>query len=195
MSSLSRAMWWTTIIGYIAGGFCLAGFIYTAGSLGFIRDNLESIRQLAGTNSVSDEEKKRQATIYLNLRKYFNTYFFLSSVILSVLVLCTGGLYTVVNSLDFVKLLSDDWGYSPARSEFVFLYGGLHTVVLLLVYIPAKMRFSEMMIEDTGKPLQDGDKKWYEIVKNPFGQLKEVLVAVSPLLASLLQSLFDILFS
>jgi hypothetical protein len=103
-----------------------------------------------------------------------------------------------VNSLDFIKLPDDDWGYSPARTDFIYLYGGLHTIILLLVYIPAKMRFSEINIGEEGASTNEkktGDDKWYNILKNPFGQIKGVLIAASPLIASLVQALFDLLFN
>lgn len=193
MHSQSDAMRWTTFIGYIAGAFCLAGFIYTAGSLGFIRENLSSLRQLpADTNGVT-EEKKRQESIYLNLFKYFNTYFILSSVILSVMVLYTGGLYAAVNSLDFVRLLANDWGYSPARNEFVYLYGSLHTVIVLLFYIPTKMQFSEIAVDDNTSTT-NGNRKSPDVIKNLLGSLKDMLLTVSPLLASVGNSLIDALF-
>ncbi|HYF30979.1 MAG TPA: hypothetical protein VD993_07655 [Chitinophagaceae bacterium] len=150
--------------------------------------------------SVQEADLKKAKALYDKLRGYFETYFVLSAVILSLLVLCTGGLYSVINNLDFVKLLADDWGYSPARSDYVYLYGGLYTVVLLLVYIPAKMRFSEISFppDPTAPPAANAaqsGKKIPEFLKTPFGKFGDVLIAASPLLASLVQSLFEVIFN
>ncbi len=145
-------------------------------------------------NLKSDKER------FDKLSDYFQTYFTLSAVILSLLVLCTGFLHGTINDLDFVKMIRSDWGYSPARTDFIYLYGGFYTVILLLVYIPTKMRFSEISFpnfagSDVGSTANtSGDKKWFGFFKNPFGKLSDLLVATSPLLASLVQSLFEMLF-
>lgn len=167
--------------------------------------------QAIKTNSDNIELKKaniqQNKEIFEKLRGYFQTYFILSAVILSLLVLCTGGLYSIINNLDFVKMISNDWGYSPARTDYIYLYGGFYTIILLLVYIPAKMRFAEISFPE---PVKDNDvaeqekekekdgtekeSKWYGFLKNPFAQLTDLLVATSPLLASLVQTLYEILF-
>ena len=206
MRSLSYSKWGIFFFGYIAGALCLAGFIHTASHLGYFASEAEKAKgskqpvkvetadqgQTTAVPVLSDEEK-----LYTNLNSIFNNYFILSAVILSLVVLGTGGLYGTINSLDFVKLVSDDWGYSPARSDFVMLYGALHTVILLLIYIPARIQFTQTTISTTNKAAQGNEpanSKWYNIVKNPFASLKDLLIATSPLLASLVQALFDNFF-
>jgi hypothetical protein len=95
-----------------------------------------------------------------------------------------------VNSLDFLKLLINNWGYQPVGNDFIYLYGGLYTIILLLVYVPAKMRFSEVDMPDNDQPTTTLIDKF----KNPIGKISGLLVATSPLLVSIIQSLFDILF-
>jgi hypothetical protein len=217
LPSLHSSLMWVIIVGYVAGAFCLGGFIYTAGALGFVDDNIQALRnetnlkvnnfrknvgldkegkpdEISDINKVT-EEHTRQIVVQGNLVKSFNTYFLLSSVILSLMVLCTGGLNSLVNSLDFVKLLNDDWGYSPARTDFVLLYGGIHTVLLLLVYLPARMRFNEIPLQEIDIPDEAQSKGWHEIIKNPFASFKDLLVVGSPFLASIVQALFDLLFN
>jgi hypothetical protein len=206
-------------LGYIAGAFCLAGFIYKAAMLGYFVKTIktkkkEIEKQQAELKKVTDSNapqavidttaaalgdnqtaNSKDKAIYQSLYTSFHTYFILSATILSLMVFCTAGLYTTINSLDFVKLLQDDWGYSPARTDFIYLYGGLHTLILLLVYIPAKMRFSEINLG--AEPATNGNpdsEKWYDFLQNPFSHLKELAIAASPFLASLIQSLFDVAF-
>lgn len=157
--------------------------------------------EISNNQNTLDEEQEKHSKdkiIIESLVSFFNSYFVLSAIILSLMVLCTGALFSTINSLDFVKLLEDDWGYSPVRTDFIYLYGGLYTIILLLVYIPAKMRFSEINVATEGGgeiKTQTSNGKWYEFLKNPFGQFKDVLIAASPLLASLIQSLFDLIFN
>lgn len=193
MRSLTTSMAMVTVLGYLGGAFCLAGFIHTAAMLGYFTRQINRAAIEAGPSATASTALTTEQKIYIGLQSAFQTYFILSAVILSLLVLTTGALFSTVNSLDFVKLLSDDWGYSPARTDFVYLYGGLHTVILLLVYIPAKMRFSEITIK--GVPDAPPHGKWFDTIKSPFGPLKEVLIAASPLLASVVQSMVDIFFN
>jgi hypothetical protein len=156
-----------------------------------IQDHISPAEQILLDSKVAEQDE--QQTVFSKLTKIFQTYFLLAATILSLMVLCTGALYSTVNSLDFIKLLADDWGYSPARTDFIYLYGGLYSIVLLLVYIPAKMRFSEVDISDK-PPVPAENAKWYDFLKDPFGALRGTLVATSPLLVSLIQSLLDVLF-
>jgi|GEM_PF-1212384 len=211
--TINSSLFWVRIIGYLAGSFCLAGFIHTAAMLGYFAKPLKQLAQiikqqraiLRDTGNTGSAAVQAQVTlqdtldqqnekkiIYDQLLNIFQTYFILSAVILSLMVLCTGGLYNAINSLDFMKLVADDWGYSPVRPDFIYLYGGLHTIILLLVYIPAKLRFTEINIE--GSAVVPAEGKWYDFLKNPFTHLKDVLIVASPLLASLVQSLLDLLF-
>src|SRR5690606_9236140 len=93
-------------------------------------------------------EQNRDKAIHDGLGKTFHAYFILSAILLSLLVVSTGALYSAVNSLDFIKLLTDDWGYSPVRSEFVYLYGALYTIILLLIYVPARIRLEESAVAE-----------------------------------------------
>lgn len=221
MKHLNVSMTWVIVLGSLSGAFCLAGFIHTASMLSCFAKPLIKIRKEVdeqklvvqkeqpnnlNQNAVAvnpsteqlvldhkETEQKKQEAFFNKLAKIFQTYFILAAIILSLMVLCTGALFSTINSLDFIKLLADDWGYSPTRGDFVYLYGGLYTIILLLVYIPAKMRFSEVDIwaKPTTTPV---NAKWYDFLKNPFGQIKDVLIATSPLLVSIIQSLLDILF-
>ena len=213
---LDISIGWVIALGSIAGAFCLAGFIYTASMLSYFAKPLISISKevyaqrlavekskaamaipAAGQQAVvpgqdvlddKEAEQKEKETLFSNLSGIFQTYFLFASIILSLVVLCTGSLFSTVNSLDFIKLLGSDWGYSPARNDFIYLYGGLYTIILLLVYIPARMRFNEANILNT-PPVTTDKGKLFEFLKSPIGQLKGILVATSPQLVSLIQTL------
>jgi hypothetical protein len=226
LSTLSVTVKVIFFLGYATGAFCLAGFIYNAAMLTYVSKNIKSKKgEFLKKQATLDTDKTNvnlqqeietiksdiadRKIAFKNLLKYFNNYFTLSAIILSLMVLLTGALFSTVNSLDFIKLLEDDWGYSPVRSDLVYLYAGLHSVILLLIYIPAKIRFNEIKTlfdeinpgsENGGTDAPNGSSeqtkgKWYDFLKDPFNALKGTLLAVSPLLASLVQSLLNMLFN
>jgi hypothetical protein len=188
MRGFQTAMNGMMFIGYLAGACCLAGFLHTASMLGFFARRIKEYKE-------ADKQKleaERDLAIYNKLKKYFDNYLLLAASILSLLVLCTGTLFSTVNSLDFVKLLSDDWGYSLVSPDYIYLYGALNSFVLLLAYIPASFSFSEIELEPT---TPKGEKRgWQDILKIPMSRLGDVFIAASPLLAGIVQSLFETMF-
>ena len=62
------------------------------------------------------------------------------------------------------------------------------------------MRFSEINFPTIKETAQSGteeekkDKKWWQNITNPFEKFSGMLVAASPLIASVVQSLFEMLF-
>jgi hypothetical protein len=205
-----RRLWWIvfwlTVFGSLTGAVCLGGFIYTAATLSNFSVPLNTTRtaiaqiklELNATTPDTTppqllEAQQRQLEdnkFFGKISRIFQTYFVLSAILLSLQILCTGALFNTVNSLDFLKLLINNWGYQPVGNDFIYLYGGLYTIILLLVYVPAKMRFSEVDMPDNDQPTTTLIDKF----KNPIGKISGLLVATSPLLVSIIQSLFDILF-
>jgi hypothetical protein len=208
MKHLRPSLVMVNVLGYITGACCLAGFVYTASMLGFFEQSKQdNSKALAQQNIVAEErvtlttEKQSLEQSYDRLLGFFNKYFTLSAIVLSLSVLCTGSLLGTMNSIDFFQALVSNWGYTPARGDIVYLYGGVFTVILLLIYLPARIRFNEIKLQlppDPGKegaPDQKGQgANWFDFFKDPFSLLKGTLLAASPLLASIVQSLFDLLF-
>ena len=147
----------------------------------------------------SDDEEAKHKEYADQLRKllgFFHRYFILSAVLLSLVVLCTGALYNAANSLGFLKLLAVNWGYSPAGGDAVYLFGGLFTAILLLVFLPTKMQFGDVQLNlprDEADRDNEGDSKWYGLLQQPFSWLKGGLIAASPFLSGLVQSLLALL--
>jgi len=208
MAHLRSSLDMVNVLGYITGACCLAGFVYTASMLGFFeqskQDNSKALAQqnmAAAVRVTLTSEKQTLEQSYDRLLGFFNKYFTLSAIILSLSVLCMGALLGTMNSIDFFQAVVSNWGYTPARGDIVYLYGGVFTVILLLIYLPARIRFNEIKLQlppDPGKegaPDQKGQgTNWFDFFKDPFSLLKGTLLAASPLLASIVQSLFDLLF-
>ncbi|MFN8250514.1 MAG: hypothetical protein U0V75_01435 [Ferruginibacter sp.] len=221
MQYMTTKLGWIIAIGVVAGSFCMAGFVHTASMLSFFTAPLVTLRKeidtlsnqskqakttaqqqgLPATSDVIDkqldqkqQEEARRKEMFAALAAVFQTYFMMSALILSFTVLCTGALFNAIGSLDFVKLLTDDWGYNPVRNDFIYFYGALFTIVLLLVYIPAKIKFSEVDVWSEETQAAGENRKWPDVLKNSLGSIKSILVATSPLLVSLVQAFFDAIF-
>jgi len=165
----------TILIGYIAGGICMAGCLYTAGWLSKVEEKLH--------------ERDEMTKIYEKLNNIFSMFFTLTATIFTLMVLTTGALYNMIQQLPIVRMLGDDWGFQPAPADFVYLYGGLHSIFLLLIYLPGRWKYPIPSTTAMGKT--DSNPKWYAAAKKPFGKLTDILLATSPFLASLIQSLLD----
>lgn len=211
MRTLGNFLTFANVAGCIAGAFCLAGFIHSASMLGYFADKVkmqatkvrvqrEEVKMMAagpGTAAVDEEEVKHKeyADQFRRLLGFFHRYFILSSILLSLVVLCTGALYNAANSLGFLKLLAVNWGYSPAGGDAVYLFGGIFTAILLLVYLPAKMQFGDVQLQlPHGEESRgdDDDSKWYSILEQPFSWLRGGLIAASPFLLGLVQGLLGL---
>lgn len=214
MANLDCVINVVTAVGYLAGVACLGGFIYTSGMLAYFSKKVKAKGVVYKTAwaamvdsktkaadlpvAVTDTVKKEvenDLIIFRGLKSCFETYFLFAATILTLMVLCTGSLFTLTNSLDFIKAVTASWGYSPAQADFVFLYGGLHTLLLLLVYIPARMRFAETNLELDKNAVPTDNKKLVDLLKSPLSELKGMLVVTAPLLGSLIQTLINAFFS
>jgi len=212
MRTLFGTLVFVNIIGGVSGAFCLAGFIHSASMLGHFADKLKEetgniVAQRVVVKAKEDGDSKgalsqmeqnyeKYQDQYRKLLGFFHRYFILSAVQLSLTVLVTGALHNAANSIDFVKLLVTRWGYSPASGDAVYLYGGLYTIILLLVYLPAKMQFGDVRLElppDPNAPKEE-DSAWYSFLQQPFSLLKGSLIAATPFLSGIVQSLLDVLF-
>jgi hypothetical protein len=135
------------------------------------------------------------AADYEKLRSLFRKFFYAIALLLALLTFCTGALYSASDSLDFMKMLKDDMGFSPARHDFVYLYAALHTLLILLFYLPAQLLF------ESNKPVPPpGVAATVQVggllggLKTQWGKLTEVIVAGAPLVASFAQWLLNMIF-
>ncbi|HYF30511.1 MAG TPA: hypothetical protein VD993_05295 [Chitinophagaceae bacterium] len=178
-------------IGYLVTSFCFCGFIHSASYI----DRMESIY-----TSTDETGKEQMAKCYAVLKSHFNTFFICTAILLSFLVFCTGSLYSAINEMEFIRKLKHDMGYSPVRQDFVYVYGGLHTLLILMFYIPVRLQFTSFEKEfktvvSTDGAAQAQDKKLNTTLANPFKKMADVIIAGSPILVSFVQALLDALLT
>lgn len=123
---------------------------------------------------------------YKICKRYFNFFFAIAAVILSVLVIWIGSLFASVNSLDLFVFLRQRTGYSFLPYDFVYLYGALHSLLLFIFYVPVKLRLLSMSFSIPEEQVSDTG-----VVKDTFKKILvrfvEILAASSPLLTAILQ--------
>jgi hypothetical protein len=129
------------------------------------------------------------------LRQEFNNYFYCVAIILSLAVFTTGTFFSGLNSLDIVQQISRSKGYNFLRYDFVYLYGLMHSFILLIFYLPTNFQFRKYAINENEKTEAETKSEGAKgFAGDLFKSLLKIAIASSPFLASLLQSLADHLF-
>jgi hypothetical protein len=154
-------------LGYFVAGLCLTGMLFSI---------IEINKAIA--------EKITDPVVIKYLDERLKLFLGIAALILSLAVFTTGTFFSALNSLAFIVQLSRAWGYSPIPSDFVVLYGLIHTFLLLVFYIPAKYQLDVLKANMVPAP---PPQNW-SIVK----KLADIAIAGSPLLAGMLQSVIDI---
>ena len=165
MYGLTGVFRWANGLGYVVAGMCIAGMLFTM---------LEIGKLPAGAPS-ADVVK------YLDGR--LKLYFTIVAIVLSLGVFTTGTLFSALNSLDFVSELTKARGYTMFPSDYVVLYGLIHSFALMLFSVPAKYTVDNVKSRMVPAPEPED---WSQLKK-----LGGLAVAGSPLLAGLFQSLLD----
>jgi|GEM_PF-5707721 len=179
-----------TVVGYFASAFCLSGFLLCAF---FMYEIMEK-----NIDFTSEEGKQYRFKLEL-LNKYFNLYLTIVAILFGLLVFSTGTLFTAYNSLDFIQLVQQESGKPFFSFDLLLLYAGIHSLILLLFYVPVKitrMQIESMYNEDgtTTSDLASSKATVKDTFKNVFTVFKELLLPASPLIAGILQKLLETLF-
>ena len=121
------------------------------------------------------------------------------AILFGLLVFSTGTLFTAYNSLDFIQLVQQESGKPFFSFDLLLLYAGIHSLILLLFYVPVKitrMQIESMYNEDgtTTSDLASSKATVKDTFKNVFTVFKELLLPASPLIAGVLQKLLETLF-
>ena len=173
------------ILGYITASLCLAGILFSF---------------ISAKNIMSQKVDADKIVLLKRVDTNFKTCFFLAAMILTIAVVTSGQFYTALNTLDFVKVYNATIGYDYFRIEIIYLYGILHTFLLLLFYIPVQLQLNETRLyllaglPASADQLKDLANKSLEPV-SLMKKILDILVASSPLIAAFAKSLLDVLFA
>jgi hypothetical protein len=93
--------------------------------------------------------------------------------------------------MKYYKLIS---GQMFLPNDFVYLFGALHSLLLLIFFIPVKLNMFSLnsLIPNSEKPEQQEQQAgtWQNLWKSLGRSMSDVLVVSSPFLASLIHQLF-----
>ncbi|MES2109819.1 MAG: hypothetical protein V4577_13760 [Bacteroidota bacterium] len=172
------------LIGYTVASFCLGIFVTLSKQLDEVNQTAVSANKMPSTDNSLN-------TKYEALKNLFENSFICCALILSFCVLWTGILISAVNNTEafrFYYLLS---GKNVIPNDFVYLMGLMNTLLLLIFYIPAKIKFNNLPItQDSATAAQQNSSSGiFTALSSSMGPL---LITASPILASLVQSLFKL---
>jgi hypothetical protein len=129
---------------------------------------------------------------YQIARKYFFIYFYITAGVLSMVVLWVGSLFSALNSMDVMRYYKYVSGNNFLPNDFVYLFGGLHSLLLLIFFLPVQVNmFSLNTFIPEIADKTDTTNSWGDLVKRLGQNVGNLLVVSSPILASLLHGLLN----
>jgi hypothetical protein len=192
--NIQCVFWTLNIVGYILAVACFTGFLNIAGFVFWYKHDPQTPNFTASNTTQILE-------LTAGIKQLFSTLLTFAALTLSISVFTTGSLFSAINTMDFIKKVTQDIGYSPLRYDCVYMYGIINTLLLLFFFIPAKLYISNLdrelvengIVATAGAPEATAGKG---TIFKQFLSLKDlggILVAGSPLIASLLQYLLDLI--
>jgi len=175
------------IPGYIAIIFCFSSYLTLA-------DQVDSMNDKANELKLNRTDDGALDSKYLILKAAFDMSFFCSGLILSFFVLWAGITANAINVTEIAEFYENLAGKPLIPNDFIYLMGLFHTCILLIFYLPVKLKFDNLSI--TQSPGPENDKKNSRsnaFYKNLTDNLGTFLVTTSPLLAGFVHTLLNLI--
>lgn len=187
MEGFTNKMRLYSTIGYVVAIFCLSTFL-------FLSNKLELLDAIPKSSDLKAKSEINLTEDFEKLKSAFNFSFLCSAIILSFFVLWLGVLFNSVNEIEAMRYYTLLSGKSFLTYDFVYLIGLLHTLLLIIFYIPVRLRFNALETKE-GKDASNnqvaGSKKYFTAF---WESLSAVLVTTSPLITSILQNFITSIF-
>jgi hypothetical protein len=120
------------------------------------------------------------------LRQTFDSSFFICALILSISVLWLGLLFNTVNGSEIMRIYTVYSGGKPfLQYDLVYMAAAMHTLILLVFYIPVKLKFNSVKAAD--EAINQTPKSGKKILSNIIEGITTLITTTSPLIASLIQ--------
>ena len=210
------------LVGYFVAILCFGGYLYIADLIHQLqaayREGLSRLTELIKTKRAeAGNDKERLAAIdedaqvkqqhsanerikdnYKQAKKYFNVLVWMAALVLSVAVLLTGSLFSSINSMDVFIYYRSLTNSNYLSGDFVYLYGGLHTILLLIYVLPVKFKIYNMNMTipelESGNG-EGGAKQAKTVLSGVVTTLGNILLVTSPVLASFIENIIKSLFN
>lgn len=209
---VSRLIWYA-FFGYLVSALSFTGYLFIANHIYQLQKDYQggaaAIRELkiqtpAAAEATGDPSATPKALLqqitdndalkqqYIVAKKYFSIYFYITAGVLSIVVLWVGSLFSSLNSMDTMRYYTYISGLNFLPNDFVYLFGGLHSVLLLIFFLPVQLNMFSLNslipdLEDKSNPTNS----WGTLIKNLGSNIGNLLVVSSPILASLLHGVIN----
>jgi hypothetical protein len=172
-----------SFFGYLVAALSFTGYLFIASEIYALQKKYETS---------DDAGKLKVQTTFVTAKKYFSIYFYITATILSIVVLWIGSLFSAINSMDVMRYYRYISGVSFLPNDFVYLFGSLHSLLLLIFFLPVQLNMFNLSsaIPALGAN-QNTDNSWSTLVKNLGQNLGNLIIVSSPILASLLHGLIS----
>lgn len=180
------------IVGYAIAIVCFAIYISAARELRSINNEFKLL--LATPDSELVKHKKGEVVAdYKKVEGLFNGAFVGTAIILSLFILWLAILYNGINGMEAMQFYTRLSHRPYLNGDMVYLVGLFHTVLLLLFYVPVRLKFNSLQIMQDDSKTGSGDsvKKWIKYVGESLGT---ILITTSPLLTGLIEKGLSSLF-
>lgn len=187
LNGFNSKMIWYSSVGYIVAIICFSGYL-------FLSNKLELLNSFAQTNHKSMNNDLNLEGNYNQLKKAFDLTFFFSAIILSVFVVWLGLLFNSVNGIEAMQYYNLISGKPLLNYDFVYLIGLMHSLLLLIFYVPVKLRFNALELKQQNDAMNQagGDSKKY--LKSLWESLSAILITASPLITTFVQKIITNFF-
>lgn len=182
LNGFNSKMVWYSAVGYLVAIICFSGYL-------FLSNKLELLNSFAQKNNKSLNNDLNLERNYKELKKAFDLTFLFSAIILSVFVVWLGLLFNSVNGIEAMRYYNFISGRPLLNYDFVYLIGLIHSLLLLIFYIPVKLRFNSLELKqenDVNKQGENNSKKYFQTL---WDSLSAILVTASPLITTIVQKI------
>jgi hypothetical protein len=157
MEGFNTKMIWYSVPGYLVAIICFSCYL-------FLSNKLELLNMDAQSKNISISTNDRLQNDYRKLKSSFNNSFLCSAIVLTVFVVWVGILFNSVNNMEVMRFYTLLSGYPFLNYDNVYLLGIMHTLLLLIFYVPVRLRFNLLQIKqetDDKKSDSSGNNKKY----------------------------------
>ncbi|MBN8850992.1 MAG: hypothetical protein BGO55_29170 [Sphingobacteriales bacterium 50-39] len=179
LDSFNPRMVWYAIPGYFIAILCFGSYLFLANKLQLLNEESK------GKDLSTDEGLQQE---YASLKSTFDFTFLASAIVLSAFVLWIGVLFNALNNMEVFRYYTLISGRSFFDPNFIYLIGLMHSLILLIFYVPVRLQFNGLSITQQQKEMtmedQSGSRK---IFKAFWGSISTLLITASPLITTVLE--------
>lgn len=182
MQGYNSHMLWYGVVGYMVALLCFSGYLFLSNKLELLNDNAQSKRLTITSN-------QQLADDYTKLAKAFDNSFLLSAIILSVFVLWMGIQFNGINSTEAMRFYRQLSGKPLLNPDFVYLIAILHSMLLLVFYVPVRLRFNSLEIQQQNAAAKAATPNNKKLLSSLWDSISTVLVTASPIIVTVIEKI------